>query len=163
MTIANYYLRAANICLNRLTDRMKSGRFCREKRTLQVLQSNYNDVMRWCLWAVEVILTTMVVFGVCGSVWTEGAGAIRIFLVAMLSFYVLVTVWKGLGDVYQNSVEVLATWSQQEGNSLLLRKFIRSTRPVRVEIGSYFYADRSMVLTLLDIITQNTFSLLLAA
>ena len=142
--------------LSRLTDSMTCRRFCREKRILQVLQSNYNDLMRWYLWAVEVILITVIVFGICGSVWAEGAVAVRLFLGAMLSLYILMTLWKGLGSVYENSAEVLATWRHQDGKSLHFRKFFRSTRPVRVEIGSYFYADRSMVLTLLNIITANT-------
>ena len=140
---------------------MTAGRFCREKRTLQVLQCNYNDLMRWYLCTLEVFVITSAVFGICGSVWAEGAVAVRIFLVAMLCLYVLVTVWKGLGDVYENSVEVLARWRYHHG--VHFRKFLRSTRPVRVEIGSYFYADRTLVLTLLNIIAVNTFNVLLAS
>ena len=76
---------------------------------------------------------------------------------------VLVTIWKGLGAVYENSVDVLFRWKQKKLLPLHVRKFLRSTQPVRVQIGSYFYADRSMVLTLLDIINKNTFNKLLVA
>ena len=137
--------------------------FCIEKRTLQVLQSNYNDLMRWVLWSGEVILVTIVVFGLCGSVWADDVRAVRLFLVAIFSLGLLTTFWKGLGVVNENSGEVLALWKKQSRLPLHFRTFLLSTRPVRVEIGSYFYADRTMVLTLLDIITTNTFNVLLAA
>ena len=142
---------------------MTAEQFCMEKRTLQVLQSNYNDLMRWVLWTGEVILITIVVFGLCGSVWAEGVRAVRIFLVAIFSLGLLTTFWKGLGAVYENSGEVLIKWKHKERIPLHVRKFLRSTRQVRVEIGGYFYADGTMVLTLLDIITSNTFNVLLAA
>ena len=64
--------------------------------------------------------------------------------------------------MHENSVEVLAKWKKKTRLELHVRKFLRSTRPLRVEIGGYFYADRSMVLTILDIITANTFNMLLA-
>ena len=140
---------------------MTPERFCVEKRTLQVLQCNYNALMRWSLWTGEMILITIVVFGLCGSVWAEGFQAVRLFVVAIFSLGLLVTFWKGLGAVYETSVEVLALWKHQKRP--YVRKFLRATRPVRVEIGSYFYADGSMVLTLLAIITENTFNVLLAA
>ena len=107
-------------------------------------------------------LITVVVFGLCGSVRTEGTSAVRAFLVTILCFAVLTIVWKGLGTVNENSVEVLAKWKKKERLPPHVRKFIRSTRPIRVEIGGYFYADRCMVLTLLDIITQNKLNVLLA-
>ena len=147
---------------SRLTKGMTPERFCLEKRTLQVLQCNYNALMRWVLWSGEVILITIVVFGLCGSVWAEGFRAVRIFLVAMFSLGLLTTFWKGLGQVYETSGEVLNKWKRIERPPLRVRKFLLATRPVRVEIGSYFYADGSMVLTLLGVITENTFTVLLA-
>ena len=142
---------------------MTSETFCKEKRALQVLQSNFNDLMSWVLWSGEVILITFVVFGFCGSVWSEGLHAVKLFLTAIFSLGILTTFWKGLGAVYENSNEVLDKWRHQERLPLHVRKFIRATRPVRVQIGGYFYADSSMVLTILDVITNNTFNILLAA
>ena len=55
-----------------MSDRMSPEKFCIEKRALQLLQCNYNALMRWVLWTAEVILITIVVFGLCGSVWAEG-------------------------------------------------------------------------------------------
>ena len=46
-----------------------------EKRTLHVLQCNYNALMNWVLWALEVILVTVVV--VFASVEASGLKVIR--------------------------------------------------------------------------------------
>ena len=78
---------------------MKEERFCIEKRTLQVLQCNYNDVMRWYIWAVEAIKVTVVVFGLCGSVWVEGVQAVRLSLVALFALVLLIKLGKGFGAV----------------------------------------------------------------
>ena len=146
-----------------MTDTMTPERFCKEKRTLQVLQSNYNKLAGWITWAAEVLLIIMIVSGLCGSVWSEGFPALKMFLVAFMSLVFVTSFWRALGTVYEESREVLAIWRHKEGLPLRVRKFLRSTRPVRVEIGTDFYADRSLVLTLLDIITTNTFNVLLAA
>ena len=164
-TVAIAYISTVQHALEvlRWTDRMSIGRFRREHRTLEVLQCNMNDLVRWLMWAEEVILITTVVFGLCGSVWAEGFRSIRLFIVAAFALSFLVTIWTGLGALYESSVEVLTVWKAQTGLPLDARKFLRSTRPIRVEIGSYFYADRPLVLTLLGVITENTFNVLLAA
>ena len=141
---------------------MTAERFYKEKRTLQVLQSNYNDLLRWVLWSLVVILVIIVVFGLCGSVWAEGAQTVRLYIVSTFCLGLLTTLlWKGLGAVHESSAEVLSHWKREEKLSLHIHKFLWSTRPVRLEIGSYFYADRSMILTLLNIIMTNPFNVLL--
>ena len=146
-----------------MTGRMTPERFCTETRALQVLQCNYNALMRWVLWTGEVILITIVVFGLCGSLWAEGYQRLRLLVVAIFSLGLLTTFWSGFGSVYENSSDVLAQWRQRGRLPLHARQFLRATRPVRVEIGSYFYVDRAMVLTILGIVTENTFNVLLAA
>ena len=146
-----------------ISKRTMSGRFCIDIRKLEVLQCNFNALMRWLLWVDEVILVVICVFGLCGSVWTEGSQALRIFLVSVFSLSILATIWTGMGAVYETSVKALWKWRRTTGLPVHLRKFIRSTRPIRVLIGDYFYADGAMMLTLLSIITENTFNLLLAA
>ena len=141
---------------------MTPERFCFEKRILEVLQCNFNDLMRWVWWSIKVILISIVVFGLCGCVWAEGFPRVRLFVVAMFSLGLLTSFWKGLGAVYETCVDVLAKWKQQERSPQYVRKFLRATRPDRVQIGSYFYADGSMVLTLLGIVTENTCNVLLA-
>ena len=144
-----------------MTDSMTQERFSIEKRILEVLKCNLNDLMRWVWWSSEVILISIVVFGLCGCVWAEGFPRVRLFVVAMFSLGLLTSFWKGLGAVYETSVDVLAKWKEQGTPSVYVRKFLRATRPDRVQIGRYFYADGSMVLTLLGIVTENTFNVLL--
>ena len=121
---------------------------------------NYNALMRWVLWGLEVILVTVVVVGLCGSVRSEGHQALRIFAVFSLSC--LTMCWSAFGDVHEASVDVLKRWKRKERLPLHARKFLRATRPIRAEIGRYFYVDRAMILTLLGVITESTFNALLA-
>lgn len=103
-------------------------------------------------------------FGLCGTVWAdEGPQALRMFLVTAFCIAVLATIWTGMGAVYEMSKEVLWKWQRMTGLAKHTRKFIRSTLPIRVLIGDYFYVDRAMFITLLSIITENTFTLLLTA
>ena len=118
--------------------------------------------MRWLLWADEVILLIICVFGLCGSVRADGSQALRMFLVTFLCLTILGTMWTGMGAVYETSMKVLWKWRRTTVLPSHARKFLRSTRPIRVLIGDYFYVDGTMMLTLLSIITQNTFTLLLA-
>ena len=134
-----------------------------EERTLRALQCNYNALLRWLVWGAEVILVTVCVFGFTGSVWAEGFQAVRIFLVAVFGLGLLVTVWSGLGTVYESSAEVLAKWRQKQGLPLYVRKFLCGRRPIRVEVGNYFYVDGGMTLTLFGIVAETTFSVLVAA
>ena len=149
--------------LFKLTERMSPGRFRREHRTLELLQCNVNNVFRWLAWEIEVVLVTTVVFGLCGSVWSEGFRSLRMFIMSSFTLSFLVIIWTGMGTLYESSVEVLGLWKAQTDLPPHIRKFLRSTKPIRVEIGSYFYADGPLVFTLLGIITENTLSVLLAA
>ena len=113
---------------NRLTDTLTGERFCKGKRTFQVLQCQSNDLMRWVLWTLEVILIIVVVFGFCGSLWAGGDRTVRLFVVAIFCLTLLTTFWKGLGAVHENSAEVLAKWKKDGRLPLRVRKFLRSTR-----------------------------------
>ena len=84
-------------------------------------------------------------------------------MVAVFGLALLVTVWSGLGTVYESSAEVLAKWKQKQRLPLYVRKFLRGARPIRVDVGNYFYVDGGMTLTLLGIVAENTFTVLLAA
>ena len=141
---------------------MVPERFCVEKRKMQVLQNNYNELLGHLLWRLEVTIITVCVVGLCGTVWTEGFQALRRFVVSAFCITFLATIWTGLGAVYETSAEILFTWRHPDGVALHARKFIVSMRPIRFQIGDYFYVDGTMTLTLLGIIAEYTFSVLLA-
>ena len=81
-------------------------------------------------------------------------------IIAEFSAVCLATCWNAFRDVHEASVNVLVKRKRREGLSLPARKYLRATRSVRVEIGSYFYLDHAMVLTILVIIIiiKNSFN-----
>ena len=74
--------------------------------------------------------------------------------------------------VFLFAVEVLDSWNRKlneraavEGGKnqfLWFEKFLMSTRPLRMYVGNFFYVDKTFVLTLAEIIINQTVSLILS-
>lgn len=139
--------------------------YVHETRKLEVLQCEFNAIASWMLWGVEVVLVATSIFSLCGAIWIEGIRALHIFIVAMAAMAILLTLWNSLAQIYDTAVNVVKQFKQRAVNFgrtvPWLPKYLRSTRPIRVKIGNFFYIDRMLILTLLGIITENTCGLLL--
>ena len=68
-----------------------------------------------------------------------------------LCLMILEAVRSGMGAVYVASMKALWKWRRTTGLPFLVRNFIR--------IGDYFYVYGAMMLTLVSITTQKTFTL----
>ena len=137
-------------------------RFALETRKLQILQSEFNSVLRWQLWGMQVTLIAAAVFGLCGAVWNEEPGRkVHLATSGCASVVFLAFIYTRLASIFDNSSDTLKQWrgcgSRQQA---WLSRFLRSTPSLRVLIGAYFYADKQLVLTSVGIVIENTVTLL---
>ena len=74
----------------------------------------------------------------------------------------IVIIYSKLASLYEVSEDVLRGWKRGKSFSIWFRRFLKSTRPLKVQLGSYFYADKALVLTSLGIIADNSVTLLVS-
>ena len=65
-----------------------------------------------------------------------------------------------LAGTYDVSKEVLMGWKSRRRP--WFARFLRSTKPVRIQMGSYFYADKELVLTSMGIMADNSVTLMVS-
>ena len=81
-------------------------------------------------------------------------------IVASLAILYLRMAYKVLAQFFDISQATLQSWKQSSQDQWF-RRFLVSCQPIKMKIGSLYYVDRGMVLTLLAIIVDSTVSLLL--
>ena len=69
--------------------------------------------------------------------------------------------FKRMGNIYTESQELLSEFLPACSTPWFGRT-CKAYRPLRVNVGSFYYADRTLVLTILTIILTNTASLVMA-
>ena len=79
----------------------------------------------------------------------------RALVIAMMLFILLIYAYKTFGTVYEEGKVTSQTWSSRE-TSAWFRRYCRAYRPPRILIGSFYYADRSLTLTILSTVLDNT-------
>ena len=94
---------------------------------------------------------------------SEGLSSFRYFVVMIAVLGGLLTWLLKLAIVEEKSTEFMESVKPLEGRQPWLRRFLKSVRPLRVEIAMVGYADRGLILTVATLIVDNTVSLLLTA
>ena len=79
----------------------------------------------------------------------------RAFVIALMLFTLLIYSYKTFGTVYEESKMTSQTWSSVR-TAAWFRRYCRAYRPPRILIGSFYYADRSLTLTILSAVLDNT-------
>ena len=74
---------------------------------------------------------------------------------------VLLYLFQRMGNVYTESSELLSEFVPNYSTPWF-RRVVKAYKPLRVNVGSFYYADRTLVLTILTIIFTNTASLVMA-
>ena len=69
--------------------------------------------------------------------------------------------FKAMSAVNNESLSVLAEFKNKRGDAWF-RRFERSCRDLRVEIGNMYYADRGMNLTMYTFIVEQSVNILIA-
>ena len=134
--------------------------FARTHRSLQMLQqqfaSYYGNVMValqgvgiWCV----VLNTYIAVVG----------GSLRslVLVLAIVSGYVQVL--QVTAEVYQTSSDIMQEWKgvKREDLPLWFPRFWKSCKVLYIPVGSFFYVDMGLVLTVLSIMLVNSANLIL--
>ena len=132
-----------------------------ETRKLQIFLSEFNAMFKWTLWLFQAVVICVIVFGICEAVWGEGPRKIHVLISASGLILIQTVVYSKLVSVFDSSRVVLTEWRHYRGHAWFAR-FLRSTPPIRILLGSYFYVDKQLVLTSLSIIAQNSVTLLVS-
>ncbi|CAG7730352.1 unnamed protein product, partial [Allacma fusca] len=136
--------------------------FAQEFQRLQILQGFYNKLWSTSNVCVEVLVIATSSLTYYLAVRLSGARAVHQLVVAAFATSFLINIWENMGQTYEISSGVLQSWKDMEGSALWFKKYLRSVKPIRVFIGSFFYADRQIKLTIISIVLNQTLSLLLS-
>ena len=92
---------------------------------------------------------------------------VRSFILAILGMFLLINFFRRFADVHCTSEEAISSWRELESSNpnqmwvKWFKKFRASCRPIRINIGEFFYVDKTLVLTIIYIIINNSATLIL--
>ena len=151
---------------NRRHTSVKEWMFLYQK--LRVLVLEYNTVYGLVLVSTKICFITFAMFGAYGAVRTEGVLALFLFSVGVFSVCFLILYIMLLGEVYDRSKDFLSAARKNlserrrdaEG-ALWLRKYFRSFREMKIQVGSAYFIDKAIVLTTFKILFDSIINFLL--
>ena len=85
----------------------------------------------------------------------------RGIITATVTFPLLLYSVKASGNVYEESQKSLKCWRKMDHKSKCFAKYSRSCRPLRIRFGRFFYADKTLLLTVVSTILAETANLVL--
>ena len=136
-------------------------------KTLSVLEKNFYSVYGLISLGAEGALVFVIVSNIFMAIVLEDIpGLVRALAMSFLTrgFY------SKLAEVHSMSSAAVDSWKFGmitgngigNGRSLWFNKFVRSVRPLRVHVGSFFYVDKYLLLTIMSIILEQTANLILS-
>ncbi|CAG7730401.1 unnamed protein product [Allacma fusca] len=139
---------------------ISTSEFIHHYRKLSLLQTCFNKVYgTWVLgceagliWVVVINIFIMVVFG-----------TVRSFVNTFITSWMFLQLFKMLGQVHDLSKEILWSWkgAPAQNHTIASTKCIAAFRPLHVSVGSFYFADKSLFLTILSIILTSSANLIL--
>ena len=85
----------------------------------------------------------------------------RGIITAIVRFRLLLHSVKASGSVYEESQKSLEFWRKMDHKSKWFAKYGRSCRPLRIRFGRFFYADKTLLLTVVFTVLTETAKLVL--
>ncbi|CAG7784816.1 unnamed protein product [Allacma fusca] len=95
-----------------------------------------------------------------GAVKLEGLFAAVMVVSAFIMLYYLAVVFTIFAKIHSISEELLHSWRKEQQNSFI-RKTLTSFKPISIWIGSYYYCDQPMVLSMFQSILEGAVDLLM--
>ena len=123
---------------------------------MAVLSQHFNAVYGMSMLTQELL---MIVAVVVNTTFALLHGSQRSLVMASTLF--VICAYKTYGTMFEESRATLESWKREGRRSPWLRRYCRAYRPPRVNIGSFFYADKSLTLTILSIMLDYTASMAL--
>ena len=135
--------------------------YTRQHRALDVLQANFAQLYPTYMLGIEVFIVSTVVLNLYMAVEFH---AVRPLILAVGCAGAFCWGYGVFSSVHETSKSIMEAWSRSEHvqRSIWFRKFLRSCKPIRIPVGSLFYIDRGLVLTVMSIMVQSAASLILA-
>ncbi|CAG7719213.1 unnamed protein product [Allacma fusca] len=133
--------------------------FMKFYRELQILNGNYMNTFAIILPASQWLYVILSVYYIYGFIKLSGSISFFSFAAATNLVTVLVVLFTALAKLEVRSREVLLSWGCQ-GQSQILNRFVRSSKSIRSYIGTFYFVDHAMVLTMLQFIAESTVDLL---
>ena len=113
---------------------------------------HFNSTFYLWTFSVEVVACIAVILNCSIAIVVL---SLKTTLIATASLILRLTVFGNLEKVNEGSKRLILTCRSIRSDPLLRRKLI-ATKKVRVKVGSFFYVDRSLILTILSISLTNT-------
>ena len=131
-------------------------------RTTQILHKKANYVYAIILPGHKILFLLACIRSIYGAMKIQSGVRVLLAIVASLILVYLRVTFKILSQFFDLSRECLHAWkrSTQDG---CFKRSLKSCQPLKMQIGSFYYVDRGMVLTLFSIIVDSTVSLLLSS
>ena len=86
--------------------------------------------------------------------------SVRALLVAASIGTMMFYLYTKMGEIFEESRDILHAWLPS-CNDPWSRKRCEANRPLRVNVGSSYFADRGLIFNMLSIVLQNTSNLIL--
>lgn len=133
----------------------------RTYRELQTLHCACNSYFQSFFFPVhKYIVINIAIIGIYGSIKISGPRALIMAVGAGISLCYLSMIFRRLGKLYMTSHEVLHLWRGEKGR--YIRRFIKSSQPIRVEIGNYYYVTKTTVIVIYYTVFNFTTNMLLS-
>ena len=138
----------------------KAKAFARDYRALTVLQAHYAGFYMHYISIIQTASIFAVVFNTYKAVIL---GSVRALLLALTVCMGHIQFIEATAQVYDTSSDVLKKWRhvRRRDVPLWFPRFLKSCRIVYVPVGSFFYIDRGLVLTVLSIMLNAATTLIL--
>lgn len=134
------------------------SRICKYAGQLAVLTQHYNAIFGVSALTQELMLILVIVVNATVAVFHA---APRAMVVTFAFFAIAIYTHKDYGATYEGWKLSWESWQRESRSSAWFRRYCRSYRPPRVVVGSFFYADKSLTLTILSIVLNYTASMAL--
>ncbi|CAG7725297.1 unnamed protein product [Allacma fusca] len=135
--------------------------FMKTYRELQILNANLMNIYApFVLPATQWTFMLVSVFTIYGFIKLSGLVAFVMCVTAIAIVIFLLVMFTVLAEVEVRSREALISW-RCHSESKILRTFLRSTKSIRFYVGTFYYVDSAMVLTMLKFIIECTVDLIM--
>lgn len=135
----------------------------RKFNEFRVLRGIFKDVFRmWFQPTHKGNALAISVLALFGVVRLHGRQRRIMVMVAALAISYLSLFYRKLGLIFDSSVKLKAAWLKSSNCSLWTRKYIKSVRDFRVDVGPFYFVDRTTVITVLYTILNGWITVLLA-
>ena len=143
------------------TRRCNTGNIAWRYRTLQVLQSKFNDVYRFPLAITQTLSLLIILRTIHGTITKEGVFQIHQLISSMTHLLNVSYMFKAMSQVNEGSRSVISAFKARRTDAWF-RAFQRSCLDLRVQIGGLYYADRGMNLTMYSFIVEQSVNILIS-